>query len=146
MRKLSERHRPKDENKGQELRPMPFASVAKALTAAQTGAVAVAPDESGKIRALADAGRLDEARASCDACIQKGVHSAELYCLLGLILNAQGDAAAARNCYRKAMYLDPQHVEARQLLVMIEQRSGQDRRSPEASHAHGSRRREDGHG
>lgn len=146
MRKRSERHLPKDENKGQELRAMPFASVAKALTAAQTGAAAVAPDETGKIRALADAGRLDEARASCDACIQKGGHSAELYCLLGVILNAQGDPAAARDSYRKAMYLDPQHVEARQLLVMIEQRSGLDRRSVEARHAHGSRRREDGHG
>jgi chemotaxis protein methyltransferase WspC len=146
IRKRPERHLSKAENKGQGLRPMPFASVAKALPAEPTGPVAVAPDEIGNIRALADVGRLNEARASCDACIQKGGHSAELYCLLGVILNAQGDAAAARDSYRKAMYLDPQHVEARQLLVMIEQRSGLDRRSPEASHTHGSRRREDGHG
>lgn len=145
-RKRTEQRPPKAENKGQGLRPMPFASVAKTLPAAPTGAAAAAPDETGEIRALADAGRLNEARASCDARIQKGGHSAELYCLLGVILNVQGDAAAARDCYRKAMYLDPQHVEARQLLVMIEQRSGLDRRSPEARHAHGSRRREDGHG
>lgn len=123
-------------------RPMPFAQVAGNLPVANTAS----PGEIREIRALADAGRLDEARIRCAVRLQAGERSAELYCLQGLILNAQGDRAAARECYRKAMYLDPQYAEARQHLAMADQRIEPDRRGVKACHAHGSRRREVRHG
>ena len=124
--------------------PMPFAAVSTNLSVAQNDTVA--PHEIKEIRALADAGRLDEARLFCEARLHAGERSADLYCLLGLILTAQRDVGAARECYRKAMYLNPQHAEARQQVIMADQRSGLDRRSLGANHENGSRRREDDHG
>jgi len=125
-------------------RPMPFASVASRPVAVQSKPV-TALDVAG-IRLLADTGRLIEASKQCEARLQSGERSADLYYLQGLILNAQGDTVAARECYRKVLYLAPQHAETRQQLAMMEQRLGMERRRVSAEHAHGSRRRGKEHG
>lgn len=78
-----------------------------------------------EVRQLADAGRLQEAQARCEQLLVSGQHSAELYYLRGLLLNAQGDSAAARECYRKAVYLDPHHVEAKAQLTLLLKRSAE---------------------
>ncbi len=128
-------------------RVMPFASVISkpALPDKPATMPKTAPDEIGKIRLLANAGRLAEASEQCEARLQAGERSADLYCLQGLILNAQGNTAAARECYRKVLYLEPQHAEARQQLAMSDQRRELERRSATAEHAHGSRRRGNQH-
>lgn len=78
-----------------------------------------------EVRQLADAGRLQEAQARCEQLLASGQHSAQLHYLRGLLLNAQGDSAAARECYRKAVYLDPQHAEAKAQLTLLLKRSAE---------------------
>jgi chemotaxis protein methyltransferase WspC len=103
-------------------RKMPFATTATPAAAPAVVAVAATNDDLAEIRSLADTGQLEEARLRCADAIRGGVHSAGMYCLQGLILNAQGNLAAARECYRKALYLDPQHADARWQLSLADQR------------------------
>jgi chemotaxis protein methyltransferase WspC len=72
------------------------------------------PEEGALARArrLADGGRLDEALAECQASIQGGGPSADVYSLLGVIQQARGDRDGAAASFRKALYLDPDHREA----------------------------------
>jgi chemotaxis protein methyltransferase WspC len=104
-------------------RKMPFSTIATSAVAPAVAAVAATTDDLAQIRALADTGQLEEAGARCAEAIRGGAHSAGLYCLQGLILNAQGHLAAARESYRKALYLDPQHADARWQLSLADQRS-----------------------
>lgn len=70
-----------------------------------------APDLAEALR-FADEGRLDEVASICHAFLRKSGASAQAYYLLGLVHDAadRGDEAAA--CYRKALYLHPQHHDA----------------------------------
>src|SRR5262249_44275571 len=61
-------------------------------------------------RRLADTGRLAEAADICEAHLGEGRASAQAYYLLGLLRDARGDERAVE-CYRKALYLDPNHYE-----------------------------------
>lgn len=74
-------------------------------------------------RRLADAGRLQEAAALCEAHLQQSRTSAQAYYLLGLVRDAIGDATA-RECYRKALYLEPKHYESLVHLAVLAQKSG----------------------
>jgi chemotaxis protein methyltransferase WspC len=76
-------------------------------------------------RRLADAGRLQEAAALCEAHLQQSRTSAQAYYLLGLVRDAAGDATA-REYYRKALYLEPKHYESLVHLAMLAQKSGDD--------------------
>lgn len=69
-------------------------------------------DALAKIAAQADRGELDAAIAACRAHLAAHVPTASAYCLLGVLHDAQGDAAQAREGYRRALYLDPGHPEA----------------------------------
>ncbi|ARP82711.1 hypothetical protein CAL12_19055 [Bordetella genomosp. 8] len=64
------------------------------------------------IQALADAGRLDDARAAANAHIQAHGASAPAYYLIGLLADAANQPAAAEMAYRKTLYLDPGHRQA----------------------------------
>ena len=61
---------------------------------------------------LADEGRFTEAAAQCEAQIARGRSSARLFYLLGLVRDAERNAAEAAAAYRKALYLDPHHHDA----------------------------------
>ncbi|NGM89111.1 tetratricopeptide repeat protein [Parapusillimonas sp. SGNA-6] len=61
---------------------------------------------------LADQGQLKEAAEICQRHIRADSSSADAYYLLGLISDAAGNATEAREHYRKALYLNPQHPEA----------------------------------
>jgi chemotaxis protein methyltransferase WspC len=61
---------------------------------------------------LADQGQLKEAAEICQRHIRTDSSSADAYYLLGLISDAAGNATEAREHYRKALYLNPQHPEA----------------------------------
>jgi chemotaxis protein methyltransferase WspC len=75
-------------------------------------------------RRLADAGRLQEAAESCENHVRQGGASAEAYYLLGVIRDAMGVPHAAAECYRKAVYLEPDHVEALIHLALLTETQG----------------------
>jgi chemotaxis protein methyltransferase WspC len=74
-------------------------------------------------RRLADAGRLHEAAEICEAHLRQSRGSAQAYYLLGLVRDASGDARAIE-CYRKALYLDPNHYESLLQMALLLQKNG----------------------
>ncbi|OZI19645.1 hypothetical protein CAL26_18755 [Bordetella genomosp. 9] len=83
-------------------------SAAAAAHAGDAGA----PASLEHVQALADAGRLDDARAAATAHIQAHGASAPAYYLIGLLADAANQPAAAETAYRKTLYLDPGHRQA----------------------------------
>jgi chemotaxis protein methyltransferase WspC len=82
----------------------------------------VAPLE--QARRLADAGQLDQALALCHAEQVTAGPSAELFALLGVLHQARREPATAVDCYRKALYLDPDHGEALTHLMLLSEQQG----------------------
>jgi chemotaxis protein methyltransferase WspC len=74
-------------------------------------------------RRLADTGRLQEAACICEAHLYHRRTSAEAYYLLGLVRDAGGDASAM-DCYRKAVYLEPNHYQSLVQMALLLQRDG----------------------
>jgi chemotaxis protein methyltransferase WspC len=74
-------------------------------------------------RLLADAGRLSEAAEICEAHLRRSRVSAQAYYLLGLARDAGGDARAI-DCYRKALYLEPNHYESLLQMALLLQKNG----------------------
>ena len=63
-------------------------------------------------RRLADGGHLAAASELCRAYLKGQGPSAPAYFLLGLALDGLGDSGQAGDCYRKALYLEPDYLEA----------------------------------
>jgi chemotaxis protein methyltransferase WspC len=82
-----------------------------------------APPDLETARRLADAGRLNEAAAICEAHLRHSRVSAQAYYLLGLLRDAGGDASAI-DCYRKALYLEPNHYESLLQMALLWQKNG----------------------
>jgi chemotaxis protein methyltransferase WspC len=74
-------------------------------------------------RELADSGKLEEAVTLCRAHLDQQGASVDAYYLLGVIRDAQGDPSA-REFYRKALYLDPQHYETLLQMALLAEREG----------------------
>jgi chemotaxis protein methyltransferase WspC len=74
-------------------------------------------------RRLADAGRLPEALAACEVAIRVGP-TPEGYTLQGVLHLAEGRIDAAAEAFRKALYLDPGHVEAIAQMIVLSDRKG----------------------
>jgi chemotaxis protein methyltransferase WspC len=74
-------------------------------------------------RRLADIGRLNEAAQICEAHLRQSRASAQAHYLLGLVRDASGDASAI-DCYRKALYLEPDHYESLVQMALLLQRNG----------------------
>jgi len=91
-------------------------------------AVAISPtparNDLEKARSLADAGRLQEAAAWCEANLAEQGPSSETFFLFGLIRDAMGDRNGAAAFYRKVIYLDPGHVEALMQLALVSETQG----------------------
>jgi chemotaxis protein methyltransferase WspC len=85
-----------------------------------------ANDEASLARAsqLANAGRLPEAYAMAERAMREDGPSADGFCLLGTIRNADGDRKAADAHYRKALYLDPAHRESLAHLALLLESGG----------------------
>jgi chemotaxis protein methyltransferase WspC len=79
-------------------------------------------------RCLADAGRLRDAAAICERYLDGDTDSAQGWYLLGLIRDASGDMSAA-DCYRKALYLKPDHYETLLQMAMWSQKNGDSARA-----------------
>ena len=71
-----------------------------------------APASLADAHRMADAGRFDEAEHAADEFVIVHGPDAEAFYLLGLIADARGREADARDYYRKALYLQPAHYEA----------------------------------
>ena len=82
------------------------------------------PENLEAARRLADAGRLQEAAAWCNVDLAEQGPSAETYYLLGLVCDAAGDREQAGACYQKAIYLQPEHVEALTHLALMKEGQG----------------------
>jgi chemotaxis protein methyltransferase WspC len=79
-------------------------------------------------RQLADAGRLQDAATICERHLDSDGDSAQGWFLLGLIRDASGDSSAA-DCYRKALYLKPDHYETLLQMAMWLQKNGESARA-----------------
>jgi chemotaxis protein methyltransferase WspC len=74
-------------------------------------------------RRLADAGHLDEAAIICETYLRANTTSAQAWYLLGVIREAASDPSA-RECYRKALYLDPNHYETLLQMAWLSEQGG----------------------
>jgi chemotaxis protein methyltransferase WspC len=77
-----------------------------------------------ELRRQADGGQLDEALAGCRALLDRAGPSADVYSLMGVVLQARGEAEEANRCFQKALYLRPDHREALTHLMLLAQRDG----------------------
>lgn len=75
-------------------------------------------------QALADEGRLVEARAAVETHLRESPPSAAAYYLLGLVAHAGGDATAAETCLTRALYLDAAHYPSLVLMALLCERRG----------------------
>ncbi len=77
-----------------------------------------------EIRSTADRGHLAEAARHCEELLRDSGSSPEALHLLGLIRDATGNREEAAACYRKALYLDPDHQETLAHLALLLERQG----------------------
>lgn len=78
-------------------------------------------------RQLADAGKLAEAAAICQAHLDRQGPTAQAYYLLGLVHDADPDPALsgqAMDLYRKALYLEPDHYESLLQMSLLLEKNG----------------------
>ncbi|MGB7622974.1 MAG: protein-glutamate O-methyltransferase CheR [Terriglobia bacterium] len=75
-------------------------------------------------RRLADAGRLVEASELCQSYLKEQGPSAPAYFLLGLALDGLGDSMQAGDCYRKALYLEPDYLEVLIHFALLSEKRG----------------------
>jgi len=68
---------------------------------------------------LADQGHLEDARQQCDAFLQEHGASAQAWFLLGLISDIQDHKEQAKDAFRKALYLEPDHYDALVHLALL---------------------------
>jgi chemotaxis protein methyltransferase WspC len=74
--------------------------------------------------ALADRGHLAEAAKSCEEHMRRQGPSPQAYYLLGLINDSSGNLQEAVQLYRKALYLDPNHLESLANLAFLLEKQG----------------------
>lgn len=75
-------------------------------------------------RAFADRGDYGGSLRICQQLLAGGVTTAEVYNLMGIVHQAQGDTAQARACYDRALYLCPDHRDSLLGLMLICEQSG----------------------
>ena len=73
---------------------------------------------------LANRGRFAEAVDRCEQHLRRSGPSADAFHLMGLVREASGDPAEAVSCYRKALYLDPNHGEVLIHLALLLEKVG----------------------
>ena len=73
---------------------------------------------------LAGRGELEAAAAICTRLLAAGAQDPNIYAMLGVIRESAGNAAAAEDFFRKALYLDPYHYESLMHMSLILERYG----------------------
>ena len=77
------------------------------------------------IQKLADQGRLREAAELCQTHLREEGATATAYYWLGVVHDAAGKLDLASDCYRKAIYLKPDHAEALWQITLLAEKRGQ---------------------
>ena len=77
-----------------------------------------------RAKELANSGWLDEAESLCKVMMREQPPSADVYCLLGVIVQARGDFAQAETHYHKALFLEPNHNESLTHMLLLAQLRG----------------------
>jgi len=108
---------------------LPAAPIPPCPSAAEENAPKEASSKLQVARYLADQGQLREAARICMEYLKVHQDSADGYYLLGVVQDATGNEQAADQCYRKVLYLDPNHDEALWQLSLLTERRG----NPEAA-------------
>lgn len=85
---------------------------------------AASPSLLQQARLLADQGQLTQAAALCEQAIGEQGPSAEAFYLQALVHDAGGESELAQRCYRKVLYLEPQHQAALLHLAALLQARG----------------------
>lgn len=73
---------------------------------------------------LADQGKLDTALALCEEQLRIQGPTAQVFHLMGLLHDATGNRQDAAHCYRKALYLEPDHYETLLHLAALLEKQG----------------------
>jgi chemotaxis protein methyltransferase WspC len=92
--------------------------------AALASPAAAATGDLQQALALANRGHLAEAADLCKRQLQRKGPSAEAFHLLALVREATGQSQEAEGFWRKALYLEPQHLEALTHLALLCERRG----------------------
>jgi chemotaxis protein methyltransferase WspC len=80
-------------------------------------------------RQQADAGRLDDALASCQAHLDRCGPSPDLFGLMGVLHQARHEKVEATQCFQRALYLEPAHHESLTHLMLLCQEQGDHRQA-----------------
>jgi chemotaxis protein methyltransferase WspC len=99
------------------------AASAKPASRKQAGAVA-AVSTGLSPQALADAGRLDEARAACEHQLKLHPEDIATLFLLGLVQSARADLGAADEAFSRVCFLDRDHLPAMDHRIALAERTG----------------------
>jgi chemotaxis protein methyltransferase WspC len=121
--------------------PRPARAVASARPPLAETATPPVPDALAQARALADAGRLDEALAGCTRWIARHPADSEGFFLLGLLESARGNLEAADQAFVRVLYLDRGHADALDQRIGLAERFGRAAQARELR-ARASRQRE----
>jgi len=99
--------------------------LSQVLAAPRPDAPPVTPEAGmAEASALADQGRLVEAAQSCEEQMRRQGPSPQGFYLLGLIRDVGGDLPEAAQHYRKALYLDPNHLASLSHLAFLLEKQG----------------------
>jgi chemotaxis protein methyltransferase WspC len=82
-----------------------------------------------RAREQADRGRLDDAMATCRACLDRSLASADLFGLMGVLHRAHHQKEEAARCFQRALYLDPGHRDSLTHLMLLYQEAGDARQA-----------------
>ncbi|HEV3261466.1 MAG TPA: CheR family methyltransferase [Gemmataceae bacterium] len=82
------------------------------------------PDLLTQARAQADCGQLEEALESCWSYLARSGPSPVVYSLMGVLHQSRRAPDEAMRCFRKALYLQPDHLEALTHLMLLCQELG----------------------
>jgi chemotaxis protein methyltransferase WspC len=116
--------RPVAANSAPATRPAPAPRVVPAPPPVAREDVATPADVLAHLRALADAGRLDEALAGCTRWIARHPADSEALYLLGLVQSALGQHDAADQAFTRVLYLDRDHADALAQRIGLAERFG----------------------
>jgi chemotaxis protein methyltransferase WspC len=107
--------------------PAPAPAPAPAmLRPAPPPAAPVRRDLLAEAKRHADAGRLAEAEQACREALALRGEDAEAWFLLGLTVECAGRPQDAERCWRRCVYLDPDHYEALCALALLFEQRGDD--------------------
>lgn len=106
-----------------EVSPRPFAGSVNQVQPAAAQALP-ASDTLERALQLADQGHLAEAADLCEINIREEGPCAQAFYLLGLVREAAGESDQAEEFWRKAIYLEPDHIETLTHLSVLCQRRG----------------------